>query len=167
MQESGLTEIIPFISISAMGRISCIFDILSSAWCSLYIVAAVWWLLGCRYSSPSWVPFRLTSSHWRAAIADDSDILVCWCGRKYSISQFHMVLNPLCSSHRICLKTTIYWENVPRKKHLPPKATLSKVWLTLYYLLTVLALDTLALCLVLLGRKKFPSVLGFSGWSKN
>ena len=142
MQESGLTEIVPFICISAMGPISCIFDILSSPWCSLYIVAAVWRLLGFRHSSPSWMPFRLTSPHWRAAIADDSDILFCWCGRKYSISQFHMVLNPLCASHQICLKPTIHWENAKEKNIFPPKLHCPKFDLHWNYLLTLLALDT-------------------------
>ena len=34
------------------------------------------------------MPLGLTSLHWRAAIADDCDILVYWYGRKYSISQW-------------------------------------------------------------------------------
>ena len=40
-----------------------------------------------RYFSPSWVPLRFSSSHWRAANPDDCAILACWYGRKYSISQ--------------------------------------------------------------------------------
>ena len=43
-------------------------------------VAVAWWLWDHRYSSPSTVP-------WRAKIADDSDFLLYWYGRKYSISQ--------------------------------------------------------------------------------
>ena len=42
-------------------------------------VAIAWWLLDHKYS-PSRAP-------WRAKIADDSDILLYWYGRKYSISQ--------------------------------------------------------------------------------
>ena len=47
-------------------------------------MAAVWWLLDGRYS-PCWVPLGLTSSHWRAVLTDDCDVLIYWCGRKYSI----------------------------------------------------------------------------------
>ena len=55
-------------------------------WGSLKGVAAVWYLLDCRYFSPSWVSLGFTSSHWRAAVADNCDILVYWYGRKYFIS---------------------------------------------------------------------------------
>ena len=45
------------------------------------LMAATWQVL---------IPFlsalRLRNSHWRAAIADDCDILVYWYGRKHSIS---------------------------------------------------------------------------------
>ena len=53
-------------------------------WGSPQGVAAVLWLLDGRYS-PSWVAWGLTNSHWRAIITDDCDILIYWCGRKYSI----------------------------------------------------------------------------------
>ena len=56
-------------------------------WGSLKGVAAVWYLLDCRYFSPSWVSLGFTSSHWRAAVADNCDILVYWYGSKYFISQ--------------------------------------------------------------------------------
>ena len=55
-------------------------------------MAAVWRLLDGRYSFPSCVPSRLTTSHWRAVIADDCDIIVYWCGRKYYISQNHPLI---------------------------------------------------------------------------
>ena len=35
-----------------------------------------------------WVHSGLTSSYWRAAVADDYDILAYWYGRKYSTSQY-------------------------------------------------------------------------------
>ena len=55
-------------------------------WGSLYgVTAAVRWLQ--IAFSPSWVPLGLTSSHWRAAVPDDCDILFYWHGREYSISQ--------------------------------------------------------------------------------
>ena len=57
-------------------------------WGSLKGVGAVWYLLDCRYFSPSWVSLGVTSSHWRAAVADDWDILVYWYGRKYFISHY-------------------------------------------------------------------------------
>ena len=50
-------------------------------WATVHGVAKSWtWLSGFthsngRYSSPSWVPSGLTSSHWRAAIVDDCEIL--------------------------------------------------------------------------------------------
>ena len=83
-----------------MGLVSCGFHILSflGAHCREWL--AVRWLLllllshfSCvrlcdsKYSSPSWVPLGLTSSHWRAAVPDDCDIIVYWHGREYSISQ--------------------------------------------------------------------------------
>ena len=46
-------------------------------------VAAIWWLLVCRYFSPSWVPL---GSHWRAGRADGCDVLVYWYGSKYFTS---------------------------------------------------------------------------------
>ena len=69
--------------LSYPGPVSC-FHILSSSeitvgnGCSLI-------LLDRRYS-PSWVPLRFTWWYWRAAIADDCDILVYWYGRNYSFS---------------------------------------------------------------------------------
>ena len=41
-----------------------------------------------RYSSPSWVPLGLRSSHLRAATTDDCYRLVYWQGRKFSFSQY-------------------------------------------------------------------------------
>jgi len=45
------------------------------------------WLLGGRYSVLSWASSGLTGLCWRAVIIDEYDILVHWCGGKYSISQ--------------------------------------------------------------------------------
>ena len=47
-------------------------------WGSWQGLPAVWWLLDHRYSSPSWVPLGLTSSHWTAKIPDDCGMLVYW-----------------------------------------------------------------------------------------
>ena len=57
-------------------------------------MAAVWWLLDHKYSSPSWVPLGLTSSYWRVAITDNCDIRVTGrIGREDSISYLYIV-NP-------------------------------------------------------------------------
>ena len=72
VQESGLTEIIPFICISAnWGPYAVFFYILSSpgAHCREWLQS----MTGILFLPK--VPLRLTSSHWRAAIADDCDIL--------------------------------------------------------------------------------------------
>ena len=53
---------------------------------SLWEVAIVWWRLDSTYSSPSWGSSKHTGLHWRAAIADNCDILVYWYGRKYFTS---------------------------------------------------------------------------------
>ena len=49
-------------------------------------------LLDGTYSFPSLVFSGLTCSGWRAAITDNSDILLYWFDRKYSISQSFWVL---------------------------------------------------------------------------
>ena len=67
----------------------CLDQDIELPWGSLKGVGAVWYLLDYRYFSPSWVSLGLTSSHWRAAVADDRDILVYWYGRKYFISNFY------------------------------------------------------------------------------
>lgn len=66
------------------------FNILKFLEFTLGSVAAAWWLLEGRYSSPSWVPLVLTGSHWMATITDNHDILFYWSGRKSSISQVVM-----------------------------------------------------------------------------
>ena len=76
IQDCGLTKIIPFIS-----AIWCQYPVFCPSWTSLELTIGS----GCtpdaanhRYSSPSWVSLGLTSSHWRARITDDCDILVYW-----------------------------------------------------------------------------------------
>ena len=89
MQESGLTEIIPLICVSAIwGQYSVLF----TSWASVRLTKRS----GCSLMAARrqvffsfCVPSRLTSSHWRAVIADDCDILVYWYGRKYYIFQNH------------------------------------------------------------------------------
>ena len=69
MQESGLTEIILFLCISAI-RASILF---STSWAPLGLtlgLVTIWLLLDYRYSS-FWVSLGLTSWYLRAAIADD------------------------------------------------------------------------------------------------
>ena len=87
MQESGLTEIIPFLCTSAIwGQ----YLVLFTSWvpqCSVWGVAAIWWPLCLRYFSLSWVPLGLRNSHLETGNPDDCDILADWHGRKYSISQ--------------------------------------------------------------------------------
>ena len=65
MQESGLTEIIPFICISAIlvQHLVC-FLVLNSLGAHLleWLQSDGW------YSFPSWVPLGLTSSHWGVAL---------------------------------------------------------------------------------------------------
>ena len=67
-KESGLTEIIPFISVSAIRGQHLMFFTSWAPLGSLYGVAATWWLLDLRYSSTSWVPL---CSDWRSGIADN------------------------------------------------------------------------------------------------
>ena len=85
IQESGLTEI-HFVCMSAiLGQYPLFFHILSSLGAHRREWLQSWWLSDHRYSS-SWVHLGLASSHWRAEIANDCDILVYWQGRKCSIS---------------------------------------------------------------------------------
>ena len=86
MQESGLKPFLWYAPQLSGASIVC-FSPPELPWGSLQRVAAFWWLLDGKYSSPSRVPLGL-SSHWRAAIGDDYDILVYWYGRKYPISQY-------------------------------------------------------------------------------
>ena len=58
MQESGLTEIIPFICTSAIWA-----SILCFPQCSLQGVAAASWLPDHSYYFPSWLPLGLRNSH--------------------------------------------------------------------------------------------------------
>ena len=89
MQKSRLTEIIPLIDTSAVwGHYPVFTSEASFSQGSLQGATEIWWLLDSRYS-PSWVPLGLTSSHLRAVVTGDCDILIYWCGRKYSISHSH------------------------------------------------------------------------------
>ena len=98
MQESGLTEIIPFLCTSAIwGQ----YLVLFTSWvpqCSAWGVAAIWWPLCLRYFSLSWVPLGLRNSHLETGNPDDCDILADWHGRKYAISQVGSLVweDPTC-----------------------------------------------------------------------
>ena len=89
MQESGLTEMILFsMHFSYLGTVSCV--------CTSWVSSGISGASGCSLMAARrqvffsfCVPSRLTSSHWRAVIADDCDILVYWYGRKYYIFQNH------------------------------------------------------------------------------
>jgi len=79
MRESELTEIIPFIYISAIWAGILYFHILSSSGLTVGSGCGPKAARSCGYSS--WAP-------WRIGIADDCDILVYWYGRKYSFFHF-------------------------------------------------------------------------------
>ena len=74
MQESWLTEIIPFTWTSLIWGQCIVFHILSS-------LGATGWVVIHTYFSPSSVPLGFTSWHWRAVTTADCDILVYWYGR--------------------------------------------------------------------------------------
>lgn len=77
-----------WLHLGSLGPGSCVFPILGFLSSRLTIGSGCsWWLLDHRCSSPCWVLWGLTSSQWRAPVADDGDILVYRCGRKYSISR--------------------------------------------------------------------------------
>ena len=90
IQDCGLTKIIPFIS-----AIWCQYPVFCPSWTSLGLTIGS----GCspdaanhRYYSPSWVSLGLTSSHWRATITDDCDILVYWSVQLSSVTQSCLTL---------------------------------------------------------------------------
>jgi len=72
MQESGLKPFLWYAPQLSGASIVC-FSPPELPWGSLQRVAAFWWLLDGKYSSPSRVPPGL-SSHWRAAIGDDYEV---------------------------------------------------------------------------------------------
>ena len=85
MQESGLTETIPF---SYPGQ----YPVFFTSWAPLGLTLGNDCSLIAANSHVFfyfWVPLGLTRSHWRAAITEDCDILLYWYGKKYSISQYH------------------------------------------------------------------------------
>ena len=87
MQESGLTEIIPCLYISAIwGQYTAGFSHSLTPppepQCSSYGVEAV---IGI---APPGCPWGSEIHIWRARIPGDCDILAFWYGRKYSFSQY-------------------------------------------------------------------------------
>ena len=125
---AGLTEIIPFRCISALlGKYPGFFPSWAS-WGSPQGVAAVWWLGDSRYSSPSWVPFGLRITQWRAGIA----LMIVTClltstagNPRFLISLLQMILKFLywTSMHTgsvqenqlQCFKSMFCWEHFHRK----------------------------------------------------
>ena len=105
---------------SQLSGMRCVF----TSWASPGGVAAVWWLLDSRYS-PSWVPLGLTSSHLRAVVTGDCDILIYWCGRKYSISHSHQEFK---EQNENSLSMSVYssvflWNRKNSSNHLTHSAT--------------------------------------------
>ena len=79
-----------YMHLSYLGPIACVFNILSFLGAHHGRVTTVWWLLHGRFSFLSCGPSGLTSSHRRAAVTDDYDVLVYWYDREYSTS--HMAI---------------------------------------------------------------------------
>ena len=82
MQESGFTEIIPFMCISAIWGQHPMFSTFGVRQCSSHGVAATWWLPDCAGILLPDCPEGSGNHIWRATITDDRDIRVCWYGRK-------------------------------------------------------------------------------------
>ena len=95
--------------LSSLGPVSCVF----SSWVSLGLTVGN----GCSLMPARWQmffsflsSFSLTGLQWRAAIADDCDILVYWYGRKYSIS--HQIF-PCSDDAHIALGAWLQHPEVP------------------------------------------------------
>ena len=86
MEESGFTEIIPFICTSSIwGQHPEIWFFSSLVCGSLWGVADNHWITGIILPG---FPLGSYIHIWRARIEDGCDTLVCWYGRKYSISHY-------------------------------------------------------------------------------